>query len=57
MFQLSADEFDPGCRNPSILRSEMICQVALLRTESRGSHYRTDFPEEGDTIAPNQKSG
>jgi len=26
--------------------SEMICRSALIRTESRGSHYRTDYPEE-----------
>jgi fumarate reductase (CoM/CoB) subunit A len=29
-----------------LLVSETVCQAALLRTESRGSHYRTDFPEE-----------
>ncbi len=26
--------------------SEMICKAALTRTESRGAHYRTDFPAE-----------
>jgi fumarate reductase (CoM/CoB) subunit A len=26
--------------------SEMICRAALTRTESRGAHYRTDFPAE-----------
>ena len=29
-----------------LLLSEVVCRAALLRTESRGSHYRTDFPEE-----------
>jgi succinate dehydrogenase/fumarate reductase flavoprotein subunit len=29
-----------------LLVSEMICRVALMRTESRGSHYRIDFPQE-----------
>ena len=29
-----------------LLISEMICRAALLRTETRGSHYRRDFPEE-----------
>lgn len=28
--------------------SEMICGAALMRTESRGAHYRTDFPQEDD---------
>jgi succinate dehydrogenase/fumarate reductase flavoprotein subunit len=29
-----------------LLLSDMICRAALLRTESRGSHYRNDFREE-----------
>ncbi len=29
-----------------LLISEMVCRAALFRTESRGSHYRRDYPEE-----------
>ena len=28
--------------------SEMVCRAALERTESRGSHYRRDYPEENN---------
>ncbi len=28
--------------------AEMVCRAALMRTESRGSHYRPDYPEEND---------
>jgi succinate dehydrogenase/fumarate reductase flavoprotein subunit len=29
-----------------LLVSEMVCRASLLRRESRGSHYRSDYPEE-----------
>lgn len=29
-----------------LLLSEMVCRAGLLRTESRGSHHRSDYPEE-----------
>lgn len=32
----------------SLVVSEMICRAALLRTESRGAHYRTDYPYENN---------
>jgi succinate dehydrogenase/fumarate reductase flavoprotein subunit len=28
----------------------MVCKAALERTESRGSHFRTDYPEEDNRI-------
>ncbi len=32
-----------------LLLSEMVCKSALLRTETRGSHCRSDYPEEDNT--------
>jgi succinate dehydrogenase/fumarate reductase flavoprotein subunit len=29
-----------------LLVSEMVCRAALYRTESRGAHFRSDFPQE-----------
>jgi succinate dehydrogenase/fumarate reductase flavoprotein subunit len=29
-----------------LLVSKILCESALLRTESRGAHYRSDFPRE-----------
>jgi L-aspartate oxidase len=32
----------------AVLVSRLMAEAALTREESRGSHYRTDFPEESD---------
>lgn len=32
-----------------LLTSEMICRAALFREESRGCHFRTDFPAKNDS--------
>jgi succinate dehydrogenase/fumarate reductase flavoprotein subunit len=42
--------------------SEMVVRSALFRTESRGAHYRLDFPEENNdqwlqNIEVSQKDG
>ena len=30
------------------LVGEMVCRSALIRTESRASHFRSDYPEENN---------
>jgi succinate dehydrogenase / fumarate reductase flavoprotein subunit len=31
-----------------LFSAEMVCRAALQRTESRGAHYRSDYPAEND---------
>jgi succinate dehydrogenase/fumarate reductase flavoprotein subunit len=31
-----------------LLVSEMVCRAALMRQESRGSHFRKDYPHENN---------
>ena len=35
----------------SLLLSKLICQLALQREESRGSHIRADFPDQDERFA------
>lgn len=48
--------------NHMLTVSEMVCRAALERTESRGAHFRDDYPEEDDSrwlknILISQKDG
>ncbi len=59
MEELESEEAGITVRNPRDLKanlefrnmrrvSEIVCRAALMRTESRGAHFRTDHPEEDD---------
>ncbi len=43
------EDSQPGAEIRSLLENgRVICAAALLRTESRGGHYRTDYPDRDD---------
>ncbi len=42
--QVSKDSLQGGETRNMLIAAELILQAALLRTESRGAHYRSDFP-------------
>ncbi len=49
-------EYNPGWHTaldlePLLTVSEALCRSALARPESRGAHYREDFPEKSDACA------
>ena len=39
----------------ALLTAWMITEAALVRTESRGGHFRTDYPLENDTVWQNRR--
>ncbi len=45
---MEVDATDYPTQN-AILMAELIAKGAYLRTESRGGHYRVDFPQEDPT--------
>jgi len=48
LLQEPGELFDAVKLDNKLTVAEMICRAALMRTESRGAHYRIDFPEEDD---------
>ncbi len=44
-----AEEFPAGLVPRALVVSELIVRSALRREESRGGHFRSDFPDTSDT--------
>jgi succinate dehydrogenase/fumarate reductase flavoprotein subunit len=47
----SAQDLSDALKLENMLKvSEMVVRTALKRTESRGAHYRSDYPEENNNL-------